>query len=362
MLAGCSTSSGAWRDVETPHFVLRTDLDASDALHAGRALEETRDVLVSAAWPNFPFPKGEQTIVYVLSNGLEFEHYFGRLVDGVFFHSTPPTVFLYGAASRWELRRTAQKPTNSTLRHEMAHDLAAKVYSVQPRWFAEGLAQFLEAVYYADDEKSVVLGGVNTSAYLDYRNMRRVTVRDTLAWTQGVASLAQSDAVGLYGTSWFLFHWFYNTQPDAFGKYQDKLGRVSPTAAFEQAFPNFDYDKADKELFEYMRHGHFNDLMMPLIKPEWSEKAFGSRQLRPDEVAVVKKTLDDAGKAYQKKPTTEPKTEEARLGALLGLDEPATGQCRKNNATATACSRAGNASTSEEITTSMGRVVLRTSR
>jgi len=314
-IVGCATS-GTWREVETPHFVLRTDLSPSDALHAGTALEETRDALVSAAWPNFPFPQQEQTVVFVLSNGIEFERYFGRLVDGIFFHSSPPTVFLYGSASRWELRRTAHQPTNSTLRHEMAHELAAKVYSTQPRWFAEGLAQFLDAVHYSDDGKSVVLGGVNASAYADYRAVRRISVRDTLAWSQGVASLAQTDAVGLYGTSWFLFHWFYNTQPDPFGRYQDELARGGPMAAFEKAFPKFDADKADRDLYEYMRYGQFTDLLMPLIQPEWSEKSFSAHELNLEEVGVVRKTLEQAGKAHQKKG----KKEEARIAELLGLD------------------------------------------
>ena len=317
-LAGCS-GSGAWREVQTPHFTLRTDLSPSDALHAGTALEETRDALISAAWPNFPFPAGETTVVFVLSNSNEFEHYFGRLIDGVFFHTSPPTVFLYGSADRWELRRTAHQPTNSTLRHEMVHELAAKVYPVQPRWFAEGMAQFLEAVYYSEDEKSVVLGGVNVNAYREYRAVRRITVRDTLSWTQGVASLAQTDAVGLYGTSWFLVHWLYNTQTEAFGKYQEALGRSSPSVAFERAFPKFDYEKADRDLFEYNKHGKFQDLMLPLIQARWSEKEFMSRQLDKQAVAEVKQQLQESGKAFQKKG----KKEEARIAALLGL--PAEG-------------------------------------
>jgi hypothetical protein len=302
--------------VETPHFLLRTDLSASDALHAGTALEETRDALVSAAWPNFPFPEREPTAVFVLSNGLEFERYFGRLIDGIFFHSSPPMVFLHGSADRWELRRTAHHPTNSTLRHEMAHDLAARVYATQPRWFAEGLAQFLEAVYYSDDGKSVLLGGVNATAYADYRNVRQITVRETLAWSRSVASLARSDAVGLYGTSWFLFHWFYNTQSDAFGNYQIELARREPAAAFQKSFPKFDADKADRDLYEYMRHGQFTEISLPLVTPQWSEKAFAARQLGQEELRDVKKTLEEAGKAHQKKD----KKEEARIAELLGLE------------------------------------------
>src|SRR4051794_38208892 len=159
MVVGCS-SSGTWREVQTPHFVVRTDLGSQDAREAGVAMESTRDALVSAAWPQFPFKNEPKTQVCILANGLDFEHYFGRNTGGLFFHSSPPAVFLYGSASRWELRRSSHAPVTSALRHEMVHQLASIVFGKQPKWFAEGLAQFLEVAYYSEDGRSVVLGGV----------------------------------------------------------------------------------------------------------------------------------------------------------------------------------------------------------
>jgi hypothetical protein len=279
---------------------MRTDLNADDALHAGRALEETRDALISAAWPNFPFPEGESTVVFVLSEGLEFKHYFGKLIDGIFFHTSPPMVFLHGPPSRWELRRSLHQPTDSVLRHEMTHELAAKVFRTHPRWFSEGLAQFLEAVYYSEDGKSVVLGGVNPSAFATYRAFRHTTVRDTLAWSLGAASLEETEINGLYGTSWSLFHWLYNTQNDALNNYQVELARKGSAAAFEKAFPKFDADKANLELYEYMRHGKFTEVTMPLLSGKWSQKSFVARPLEPEEIGAVRATIEEAAKEYTK--------------------------------------------------------------
>ena len=52
------------------------------------------------------------------------------------------------------------------------------MYGRQPKWYSEGLAEFLEAVYYSEDGRSVVLGGVNTESYLAYKAVRTVTLRD----------------------------------------------------------------------------------------------------------------------------------------------------------------------------------------
>jgi hypothetical protein len=295
---GCS-SSGTWRRVDTPHFVLRTDLGSADAREAGVAIEATRDALVSAAWPKFPFKAGPKTEVYILANGVDFERYFGRRTAGIFFHSSPPMVFLYGSASRWELRRSSHDPVNSVLRHEMTHQLAAEVFARQPKWFAEGLADFLEVAYYSDDGRSIVLGGVNTEAYLSYKRVRRVTLRDALDWERGVASLSDTDAEGLYGTSWFFVHWLYNTHPEQLGRFEDELGRgTEPRLAFERAFSKFDADAVDRELFEYQRHGKFDVIEQPLVETKLSPESLQEELLNADDVDSVRATLAEASKKY----------------------------------------------------------------
>jgi hypothetical protein len=298
---GCS-SSGTWRRVDTPHFIVRTDLSSSNAREAGVAMEATRDALVSAAWPHYPFKAEPRTDVYVLANGLDFERYFGRHTAGIFFHSSPPMVFLYGSPDRWELRRSSHAPVNSVLRHEMTHQLAAEVFPRQPRWFAEGLADFLEVAYYSDDGRSIVLGGVNTEAYLSYKSVRRVTLRDALDWDKGVASLGEREAAGLYGTSWFFVHWLYNTHPDQLGAFEDALGRgTDPRQAFQAVFPKFDADAVDRELYEYQKHGKFSIIEQPLVETKLSPQSLRDELLKPDEVNDVQSLLAEASKKYKGK-------------------------------------------------------------
>jgi hypothetical protein len=268
---GCATFRGAggasaeWRQVTTPHFQLRTDLDDKTAAEAAKKLETTRDALVSAAWPSFEFPEEVRTEVYVLSNGLDFESLFGQKLSGVFTSGGRPTFVLYGPPDTWDKRQTLAAESTSVVRHEMAHQLAAAVFAHEPHWFAEGLAQFLETIHESDDDRSVIVGSVNIDALRKYSAFRTITVRQALSWTGGVNSQSEAENHGLYGLSWLLVHWLYNTRPEPFSRFQIELARgTDPARAFEKAFPGFDPDATDRELQNYSKRGDYHEYAMPL--------------------------------------------------------------------------------------------------
>jgi hypothetical protein len=296
----CS-SSGPWRRIDTPHFVLRTDLDPSEARRAGVALETTRDALVSAAWPTFPFAT-EKTEVYVLANGLDFERYFGKTTDGLFVRDKPSRFFLYGSATRWELRRTAQRPTPSVLRHEMVHQLASEVLPRQPRWFSEGWAEFLEPIYYAPDQKHVVVGALNYQALAWYRTIRTTKLSDALDWKEGVAAMAEREAKGLYGISWLFVHWLFHRHPAELTRFVDELSRgTAPEQALRTALPNFDAAAVNRELFQYQRYTRFmrfDQNVRPLVETPVSEATLAEQLLEPREVEAVKELLAAIGDAH----------------------------------------------------------------
>ena len=270
--AGCVTlrgghgsSSAEWRQVTTPHFLVRTDFDDATTMDAAKKLESTRDDLVSAAWPSFEFPEGTRTEVYVLSDSLDFENLFGRRTMGVFSGGARPTFFLYGHPDRWDQRETLAAESTSIVRHEMAHQLAAAVFAREPRWFSEGLAQFLETVHESNDHKSVIVGAVNIECLKKYNTYRTITVRRTLAWNEQLSALSEGESHGLYGMSWFLVHWLYNTRPEPFARYQVELSRGTEVAkAFDLAFPGFDPDAADMEVQNYSKRGEYEEFAMPL--------------------------------------------------------------------------------------------------
>ena len=128
-----------------------------------------------------PCPAADRIEVTVFANGLDFEHHFGRTTLGIFFHDVPPYAILYGTPDRWEQRASLATPeTTSVLRHELVHHLAASIYRRQPRWFAEGLAQFLETVRPRTTESPWSSARSNLEAVRKYNAFRTVRVADAL--------------------------------------------------------------------------------------------------------------------------------------------------------------------------------------
>jgi hypothetical protein len=164
----------AWRQVTTPHFVLRTDFDEKTAIAVAKSLEATRDTLVSASWPTANFGETERLHAIALANKDDFKSAFGSVIAGVFSSRPIPTFIISGDPEKWETGMYRWGGPTSILRHEMAHQLSAAVMPDQPHWFAEGLAQFLETVHPSDDGASVVVGEFNAHAFESYERAWRV--------------------------------------------------------------------------------------------------------------------------------------------------------------------------------------------
>jgi Flp pilus assembly protein TadD len=302
-LAGCATLHGAgassdtdWHRVTTSHFVLRTDFDDQTALAAAKKLEATRDDLISAAWPSFHFPDGARTEVFVLSNGLDFERFFSRKATGLFSGGDRPTFFLHGHPDRWDERSTLAAESTSVVRHEMAHQLAAAVYAHEPRWFAEGIAQFLETVHESDDHKSVIVGAVNVEALRTYNTFRTTSVRQLLEWTEEVSALSDAESHGLYGLSWMLVHFLYNTRPDPFARYQVELSKgTEPARAWEAAFANVNPDSLDSEIQNYSKRGDYEEFSLPLRSTPVTAAA---ERLSPADAHVARARLYRAAASF----------------------------------------------------------------
>ena len=266
LLREARASDADWHKITTQHFELYTDLDAEAAVDAAKELEKTRDALITAAWPRFAFPDVVRTQVFVLSNGLDFERFLGRRLWGLFVPGTRPAFYLYGPPSRWAPRATMnQVAPSSVLRHEMTHQLAASVFRRAPRWFKEGLAQFLETVQITPDGQSIIVGRTNRDGRGKFYADRTVTLRRTLDWDESIDELAENEVHGLYGTSWAFFYWLYNNRQEPFSRYQLALAKgVNSKRAWDMAFPGFNADVYDPILYDYLVHGRAAVDTLPL--------------------------------------------------------------------------------------------------
>lgn len=329
LVGGCASTRGSgsttWLELTTPHFVLRTDLEAKTASAAAQALEEIRGVLMSAAWPEAKSTSTERTEAYVLADKTSFRRYHPEGVVAVFYNSRPPMVVLYGGPDTW--KQIHQRERVSPLRRGISHQLIASLYSRPPRWFAVGLAQFLEAVELSEDKRSVEMGAVNISAYrsyLDYVATHSIPLERVLAWRADEKDIDEDEREGLEGTSWLLVHWLYNTRFEQFSRYQIELGRgTQPKRAWSIAFPGFDLDQAQHELGIYARHGEYTTFQAParLRKP-----MIRQRELGPADAHAVRAQLALMGQHSSKdgsKQYAEAKTEVAEALRLDATNVPA---------------------------------------
>lgn len=250
-----------WRRVQTEHFLFSSDLRDPDFGDAVLGVERSYVALQRAGWKDMAIRSTERTPVVVLADGLEWEHYTGKYIAAFFTNEGQPTVFLHGRPETWEWKQRRADATSSPLRHELAHRLAASVYGRQPRWFGEGLAQFLETIVVSEDGKTVTLGRINPVAIEEFKRRSTVGVADALAWK----GANDDSSWALYGVSWMLFHWLYNTHGDAFASFQVALAKgADPDRAWKASFPDLTPAAIDDALIEYSRHGEFHEVVVDL--------------------------------------------------------------------------------------------------
>jgi tetratricopeptide (TPR) repeat protein len=319
LLAGAARADSGWREIRGPHVVLRTDLGSGAAKESALAVERFRAQVIAAAWPRATLPAGDRVEVTVFGNGLDFERHFGRNISAVFFHGVPPFAVMWGTPEKWENRATlATSETTSILRHELVHHLAASVYRRQPRWFAEGLAQFLETVRPGDDGKTVVIGAANLDAMRKYNSFRSVRVADALAWSAKLDALPEGTVHGLYGLSWLMVHWMFNEHPAQFEQYQGLLARgIDPDKAWRVILPGLNTPDIDGALNQYLKHGNYNEFAAPYTPPSppLEERPLSEADVHAEQARVA---LAAAGSSAE--PAKHREEAEREIAAALKLD------------------------------------------
>jgi tetratricopeptide (TPR) repeat protein len=305
-----------WRRLRSQHFILTTDHSEDSARASLLSLERTRAMLLSGVWGSSTLAGAVRTHVVVLAHDTDFERYFGRTTSGLTTElGGVPTILLYGRPDRWT-RGSIYSGTTSVLKHELTHQLANAIYGRQPRWFAEGLAQFAETLEPAEDEKTAILGRPNLDALQKYRGVRSVRMRDLFAWTSDV-NLEERARQGRYGLAWGAVYWMYNAQPEAFLRYQQALqaGR-DPEQAWKNAFPGLTPEQADGLVHQYLSHGDYKEFVVPLVT---AEAALTPEPLTQADAWAVQAEISLAAGRWRDDPKLLAESEE-RFRRALALD------------------------------------------
>src|SRR5574338_512253 len=227
----CPARGGqAWRELASDHFVLRTDLPRDEAGRLVGRLERMRAAVEAALFDGAPDVPGRVEVI-AFRTADEYRPFAPEGSAGYYlrYAGGPPRIVLSGEVAPW------QRPL---LAHELTHHFLAGVFQRQPRWFAEGLAVYLESL--GDDQPGRAISvGAPPAARLARARKAQVPVRDLLAWdgTSGDGGRA----LDRYASSWLLVHWLVSRRPAAFAELQRRLAAGEPPEeAWCTALPDYD--------------------------------------------------------------------------------------------------------------------------
>ena len=286
LLSGCMTTSGSgeikrallrfevapeaptagWKRVQTKDYELVTDLDPEQAQRAALLLSQSLSGL-RAMFGRAPIAVERKLTIIAMTDSLEFERHFGKLTQGLTVtQSDQVTICLYGPPDRWFVRSEATyQGTQSVLLHELAHAVLGNYFLLQSKWFAEGMAQYLETAQWLDAE-TLRLGDPNLEAYRAYRAIRSLSVQDMLQWDSMDAR--DLKIAGLYGLSWAFIHYARNKETSLFGQFLGWVAEDGPVRAFQRGFGGRG-DALDKAIYAYMKQGSYQQVVIkvPLTEP-----------------------------------------------------------------------------------------------
>lgn len=231
---GTNEGDGAWRELVSAHFVVRTDVSVDSARRLVEELERQRALLVEAmpalgaatrSIPVFAYRSREE---YWALTGARND-YIGQAIWG-----------------GWgELRVTMRISPGGDVEdhavlvaHELTHAVACQVIPFQPRWFSEGLAEYLSSVARVRGGRRFV-GSLPDRAF---EGRMVVPVRELLAWKQE----GQNHETPYYATAWLLVRTLATEDPSGFAELQRRLtDGEEPDQAWNASFPRWSLARAD---------------------------------------------------------------------------------------------------------------------
>jgi hypothetical protein len=266
-------SSIRWIEIVTPHFVIHTDVGKPRALAMAQALEDSRSALLASVWPTAKEPHG-RTRVMLFARQRDLSRYAGRNNQGAVF--TRP-----GFERLLALTPGAMGDGSIVAAHELAHDLSRWFLPVQPLWLSEGLAVYLESIELDRRKGQVVTGGVSSDSVGWLRAARFIPSTAQLFALRDPSAVAGLDTA-VYLGSWALVHYLRSEEPEAFGRFQTALMRLTPwRQAWDESFPGLTNAELDRRLSAYLDAEQFTTSRANFTPPVFTPTVRG---LPPAEV------------------------------------------------------------------------------
>ena len=271
-----STDPANWLELQSEHFVFRTDLPLDDARAAVSELERGRAALLIAAWHSTR-PSLRKTVVIELANRHELEEFAVERLEG----------FVTGDAfdeQMMVLSADHEFGDQDVLKHELAHVITDEFLVVKPRWLAEGIACYLETLRFERFSRKLRVGDLSEQR-LNYLKERPILdYAQALHTGREAESLDAGAGYSFESASWLLVHWLVDTRQDNFDRFLNRLTREGWEQAFREEFPDLSDSAIRSGMKEYWKTGSVRIASAPA--PAWSGEIVEERMDRAEVYAL----------------------------------------------------------------------------
>jgi hypothetical protein len=271
LAAGCASApqGQAWLEVRTPHFDMHTDLLEPAALDMARALEEARAGLITVAWKGAPDPRGRTQVVVFAREG-RFHDYVPREETAGLAQSlvgSERIIVIY-----WDDERPSGLPPVAV--HEIAHDLSHWFAPLQPAWYSEGMACFLEGLAYDRATQRAILGGIpEPMVRVLTRVGRSASSSEGLFSARSAIHEDAEKTSHFYFTSWLLVHYLINHHGEPFIEFQRDLSQLRDwRESWSTRFSELAPARLDAGLEQYLDGGRFEYIAAKVAVPPFSPR------------------------------------------------------------------------------------------
>jgi tetratricopeptide (TPR) repeat protein len=318
----CERHGGTtWREITTEHFRLLTQLPSREAHQYALALEQTRAGLLTA-WRGRLDSGGRLDTIVVRDVAALGEFYPENLV-GRFARTNEAGTF---AVMHGEAFEEYSQLGSVTLAHELAHHLSHRAAGRQPRWFAEGLATYLETVQPQPDG-TVLIGRPPGARLRNVRERGALSMDALWKWEDGAS---QGYMERQYASAWLYVHFMLNRHAARFEAFQQGLARKEePRSLWTRVFGDLEVEALRRAAEAYAKADEYPAF---IEKMEGARPSFKERLLSDAEVHLARarialsdgpRSLKRARTEVRMAATLDPSNVEARLLRAQLTEAPA---------------------------------------
>lgn len=234
-----SQGGPAWIELASAHFTVWTDAPRARAKRLIEQMEHLRQVVLGVGFAGTR--TDDKAFVIALRDGEEV----GAFVPEQFI----AFAFYGGALKQSGIVLPADEETSHVVTHELVHVISFGVIRNQPRWFAEGLANFFETVNLQTERARGDVGAPDKNTVL---RLRYTPPTPTAKMFACDAYACMDDM--FYATAWAMFSYLANTRPRDLLAYARRIDEGAPDA-WTASFPDLAPAELDHQIRKWLAYG-----------------------------------------------------------------------------------------------------------